>query len=56
MKMMMALIFVALMLILGETFINIRSARLKLGQIKAYELFKYVFVSASIVRGFVPCC
>jgi uncharacterized membrane-anchored protein len=38
MTMMMALIFVALMLILGETFIDIRSARLKLGQIEGVRV------------------
>ena len=35
---MMALIFVALMLILGEKFIDIRSARLKLGQIEGVQV------------------
>lgn len=38
MTMMMALIFVALMLILGEKFIDIRSARLKLGQIEGVRV------------------
>ena len=38
MTMMMALIFVALMLILGETFIDIRNARLKLGQIEGVRV------------------
>jgi hypothetical protein len=38
MTMMMALIFVALMLILGEKFIDIHSARLKLGQIEGVRV------------------